>query len=99
MSSKRFASPLFGFICGALALVVAGGCSKAPSEGSDSAKASGPIEIRFAHAHSPDVAGELHFTAAAFTEALPTFSDRLTAKIFAQATLGSFANAQSAVSC
>lgn len=75
-------------ICAACLLPLAGGCGKG-ADGSAPSAQSGPLEIRFAHAHAPDVAGELHFTAAAFAEALPTLSDRLTVKIFPQATLGS----------
>jgi tripartite ATP-independent transporter DctP family solute receptor len=82
----------FPLWCGAslsLALVGLTGCGKPPAETKSSATAGGRAEIRFAHAHSPDVAGELHFTAAAFAEALATLSDRHTAKIFPQGTLGS----------
>src|SRR5688572_30682226 len=75
-------------ICGALVALFSG-CGRSSSDSSAATKKSGPTEIRFAHAHTPDVAGELHFTAAAFAEALPTMSDHLTVKIFPQATLGS----------
>jgi tripartite ATP-independent transporter DctP family solute receptor len=87
--SKLFICQLPLLLSAAFVLVGLGGCGKAPTDDSGSARKSGPIEIRFAHAHTPDVAGELHFTAAAFAEALPTLSDRLTVKIFPQATLGS----------
>jgi tripartite ATP-independent transporter DctP family solute receptor len=77
----------FVFLLGAAAsLAVLTGCGKSPAPGA-AAKA-GRTEIRFAHVHAPDVAGELHFTAVAFAEALAADSDRLSAKIFPQGTLG-----------
>ncbi|MEN9632611.1 MAG: hypothetical protein RL077_1015, partial [Verrucomicrobiota bacterium] len=54
----------------ALAMVV--GCGPAPVETAAAPGKSGSKEIRFAHVHAPDVAGELHFTAVAFGEALAT---------------------------
>ncbi|MEO6244830.1 MAG: TRAP transporter substrate-binding protein [Opitutaceae bacterium] len=81
-------SPLLSLapLSAAMALIVLAGCSKSPAP--DAAAKSGRTEIRFAHVHAPDVAGELHFTAVAFAEALAADSDRLTAKIFPQGTLG-----------
>jgi tripartite ATP-independent transporter DctP family solute receptor len=70
------------------------GCGKAPDSAARPAGASGDAksgrtEIRFAHAHAPDVNGELHYSAVAFAEAVNASSDRLTVKIFPQGTLGS----------
>jgi tripartite ATP-independent transporter DctP family solute receptor len=72
-----------------LSLVALAGCGQAPSDAAAPTSSPGRTELRFAHAHTPDVAGELHFTAVAFAEALAKISDRHTAKIFAQGTLGS----------
>jgi tripartite ATP-independent transporter DctP family solute receptor len=73
-----------------LLVALLAGCGKAPPASADATakSGSGKLEIRFAHVHAPDVAGELHFTAVAFAEALAADSDRLSAKIFAQGTLG-----------
>lgn len=85
-SFVRFGVPIPPLL--ALAAVLAG-CGK-PAPGTASAAGGGSrTEIRFAHVHAPDVAGELHFTAVAFAEALASLSDRHTAKIFPQGTLGS----------
>jgi TRAP-type transport system periplasmic protein len=74
----------------AVAFAAACGKSTAPAPAANGmASMSGKIEIRFAHAHAPDVAGELHFTAVAFAEAAASVSDRLEVKIFPQGTLGS----------
>lgn len=64
-----------------------GGCGRAPDAGP--APSAGPLEIRFAHAHAPDVSGELHYSAVAFAEAVAGLSGRMTVKIFPQGTLGS----------
>jgi tripartite ATP-independent transporter DctP family solute receptor len=71
-----------------LALAALAGCGKSPPETAAPAAGPGRTEIRFAHVHAPDVAGELHFTAVAFAEALAALSDRLPVKIFPQGTLG-----------
>lgn len=72
-----------------VALAMVAGCGPAPVDPAAAPGKSGPKEIRFAHVHAPDVAGELHFTAVAFGEALATLSDRHPVRIFAQGTLGS----------
>lgn len=72
-----------------LLLAAFAGCGQPAPEGATPKGGPRRTEIRFAHAHSPDVAGELHFTAVAFAEALAANSDHLTAKIFPQGTLGS----------
>jgi len=71
-----------------VALAMLGGCGKADSGGA-AASGTGPLEIRFAHAHAPDLNGELHYSAVAFAEAVSGLSDRLTVKIFPQGSLGS----------
>ncbi len=71
-----------------LLLSVLAGCGKSSDRAAGATGKPGTVEIRFAHVHSPDVAGELHFTAVAFAEALAAQSDRLPVKIFAQGTLG-----------
>lgn len=74
-----------------VALLLSSGCGK-PQSGANAPASPGTAgartEIRFAHVHAPDVAGELHFTAVAFAESLAALSERHTAKIFAQGTLG-----------
>jgi tripartite ATP-independent transporter DctP family solute receptor len=70
-----------------LALVMLNGCGKADRGGA--AAGTGPLEIRFAHAHAPDLNGELHYSAVAFAEAVGSLSDRLSVKIFPQGSLGS----------
>lgn len=73
-----------------VALALLAGCGKSPADAPAAGGASAArTEIRFAHVHAPDVAGELHYTAVAFAEALAASSERHTAKIFAQGTLGS----------
>ena len=67
------------------AVGVLAGCGKSQPEAATSAR----TEIRFAHAHAPDLNGELHFGATAFAEALNSISDRLHAKVYPQGTLGS----------
>lgn len=69
-----------------LALAMLTGCGKADRGG---AAGTGPLEIRFAHAHAPDLNGELHYSAVAFAEAVGSLSDRLSVKIFPQGSLGS----------
>lgn len=71
------------------ALLLTGGCGKAPSGAGAAAGPGGKVEIRFAHAHAPDLNGELHYSAVAFAEAVASLSDRLTVKLFPQGTLGS----------
>ena len=71
-----------------VALAFLPGCGKSSRETATPAAGGGRTEIRFAHVHAPDVAGELHFTAVAFAEALASLSDKYTAKIFPQGTLG-----------
>lgn len=71
-------------------LALAPGCGKAPTASSPSAAGgAGPAEIRFAHAHAPDLNGELHYSAVTFAEAVSSLSERLTVKLFPQGTLGS----------
>ncbi len=70
-----------------LALASFCGCGRG-GQGAGAA-VTGPIEIRFAHAHAPDVNGELHYSAVAFAEAVGSLSDRLSVKIFPQGSLGS----------
>ncbi len=70
-----------------LVLAVLIGCGKADPGGA--AAGTGPLEIRFAHAHAPDLNGELHYSAVAFAEAVNGLSERLTVKIFPQGSLGS----------
>ena len=65
------------------------GCGQSPDRAADATTKSGPTEIRFAHAHAPDLNGELHYSAVAFAEAVASLSDRLTVKVFPQGTLGS----------
>ncbi len=72
-----------------VALAILAGCGKSSREAAAPAAGAGRTEIRFAHVHAPDVAGELHFTAVAFAEALASLSDKYSAKIFPQGTLGS----------
>jgi tripartite ATP-independent transporter DctP family solute receptor len=72
-----------------LVLVALAGCGRSSQEAAPAKGGTGRTEIRFAHVHAPDVAGELHFTAVAFAEALAAISDGPTAKIFPQGTLGS----------
>ena len=64
------------------------GCGKS-GQPDQTKTSSGKTEIRFAHAHAPDVNGELHYSATAFAEALASVSDRLTARVYPQGTLGS----------
>ncbi|MBI4624461.1 MAG: TRAP transporter substrate-binding protein [Verrucomicrobia bacterium] len=66
-----------------------GGCGRSPERAAGSAAKPGPTEIRFAHAHAPDLTGELHYSAVTFAEAVAALTDRLTVRIFPQGTLGS----------
>lgn len=86
---KRFFPQLFAPLAATFLLATLGGCGKPPAGSAAPEAKAGRTEIRFAHVHAPDVAGELHFTAVAFAEALATLSDRHTAKVFPQGTLGS----------
>lgn len=65
------------------------GCSRSDAPPAGANSCAGRTDIRLAHAHAPDVAGELHFTAVAFAEALAPEAERLPVKIFPQGTLGS----------
>jgi tripartite ATP-independent transporter DctP family solute receptor len=73
-----------------IALVAAGGCGKSPpGAATKPAAGGGRTEVRFAHAHAPDVNGELHFSAVTFAEAVASLAQNLPVRIFPQATLGS----------
>jgi TRAP-type transport system periplasmic protein len=73
----------------ALLAFASASCSKSPSENASQAAGGARTEIRFAHAHAPDLTGELHFTAVTFAEAVAGVSERLNVKVFPQGTLGS----------
>lgn len=81
-----FMAKLSIWLGASLAILAAVGCSRSERAVST---ATGPVEIRFAHAHAPDLNGELHFSAVAFAEAAASLSDRLTVKVFPQGSLGS----------
>lgn len=85
-SPVRFDVPILPLLAGAAMLA---GCGQPAPGTAPAGGGGGRTEIRFAHVHAPDVAGELHFTAVAFAEALASLSERHTAKIFPQGTLGS----------
>lgn len=69
-------------VCLALA-----GCGKRPGD-SGTSPATKP-EIRFAHAHAPDVNSELHFSAVTFADAANALLTSHEVKVYPQASLGS----------